>query len=83
MKIAAGLQHAQILKQELLNFRVKVNERTGNEQYEAWRENEHDDLVLATALACWYATKGEHRNKVYTDSYAQANQEYDILRWEM
>ena len=23
-----------------------------------WREGEHDDLVLAAGLACWYALRG-------------------------
>jgi hypothetical protein len=30
---------------------------SGNEQYGAWREGEHDDLVLAVALACWRVRK--------------------------
>ena len=25
--------------------------------YEAWREGDHDDTVLATALACWFAER--------------------------
>jgi hypothetical protein len=25
--------------------------------YGAWREGAHDDLVLATALACWYGER--------------------------
>ena len=40
--------------QELLNFKIKVNIATGNDSYEAWRENIHDDLVLCVALACWF-----------------------------
>ena len=26
----------------------------GHEQMASWRESVHDDLVLATALACWW-----------------------------
>jgi len=55
LKIAYTLEHAETLKSELLNFRVKVNISTGHDSYEAWREGDHDDLVLATALACWYS----------------------------
>jgi len=55
LKIANILEHAETLKSELLNFRVKVNISTGHDSYEAWREGDHDDLVLATALACWYS----------------------------
>jgi hypothetical protein len=34
-----------------------VNISTAHDSYEAWREGDHDDLVLATALACWRAAK--------------------------
>jgi phage FluMu gp28-like protein len=50
LKIADTLEHAETLKSELLNFRVKVNISTGHDSYEAWREGD-DDLVLAAALA--------------------------------
>ena len=29
----------------------------GNDTYEAWRESDHDDLVLAAALATWFGEK--------------------------
>jgi hypothetical protein len=54
LKIAKELELAPILKKELLNFRVKVDPKTAHDSYEHWREGDHDDLVLATALACWY-----------------------------
>jgi hypothetical protein len=53
LKIAEELPLAEVLKQELLNFRVKINIATAHDSYEAWREGDHDDLVLAVALACW------------------------------
>ena len=59
LKIASSLEHAETLRSELLNFRVKVNISTGHDSYEAWREGDHDDLVLAAALAAWNAHKGE------------------------
>ena len=54
LKIAPELELAPVLKKELLNFRVKIDPRTAHDSYEHWREGDHDDLVLATALACWY-----------------------------
>lgn len=45
---------ADILIREMRNFSVKVTP-AGNEQFEAWREGQHDDLVLAVALSCWCA----------------------------
>jgi hypothetical protein len=54
LKVAAGLPEAATLKKELLNFRVKVNPATAHDSYEHWREGDHDDLVLAVAMACWF-----------------------------
>jgi len=28
---------------------------TGHDSYEAWREGDHDDIVLSLAVACWSA----------------------------
>jgi hypothetical protein len=52
LKIAAGLAEAETLRKELLAFKCKVTV-AGNESFEAWRERDHDDLVLAVALSCW------------------------------
>jgi len=52
LRIAAGLSLAEVLVQELLNFKAKISS-SGHDSYEAWREGQHDDLVLAVALACW------------------------------
>jgi hypothetical protein len=53
LKIAQQMPLAETLRQELLNFRVKINIATGHDSYEAWREGDHDDLVLAVAIATW------------------------------
>jgi hypothetical protein len=37
---------------ELENFRVKVT-TARTDTFEAWREGQNDDLVLAVALAAW------------------------------
>jgi hypothetical protein len=57
LKIASGLELAEVLRAELLNFRIKVNISTAHDSYEAWREGDHDDLVLAAALAAWGASR--------------------------
>jgi len=54
LRIAQTLPHAQLLVSEMLAFRVKIS-ATGHDSYEAWREKEHDDLVLAAAMGCWFA----------------------------
>jgi hypothetical protein len=57
LKIADGLPLAKLLTEELLGFQVKISE-AGRDSYGAWREGAHDDLVLATALACWLSDRG-------------------------
>jgi hypothetical protein len=52
LRIAAGLPDAPTLLKELMAMRVKVS-TAGNEQFAAWREGAHDDLVLAVSLASW------------------------------
>jgi hypothetical protein len=54
---AAGLPLLAVLQAELVNFRQRIDPVTAHESYSAWRERDHDDLVLALALACWL---GEH-----------------------
>ena len=59
LKIAKELTLAQTLADELRGFRVEItnsgHERYGNDVGQAmWREQDHDDLVLATALAVWF-----------------------------
>jgi hypothetical protein len=58
LKIAYTLEHAETLERELLNFQVKVNVSSGHDSYDAWREGDHDDLVLAAALVAWKARTG-------------------------
>jgi hypothetical protein len=57
LKIAEGMELWPPLKKELLNFRRKINLKTAHDSYEHWREGDHDDLVLAAALACWWITR--------------------------
>jgi hypothetical protein len=57
LKMAEGVTLWPALREELLNFRRKINLKTAHDSYQHWRESDHDDLVLATALACWRATR--------------------------
>ncbi len=63
LQIASRLREAETLARELLNMRVKVSS-AGHDSYAAGRENVHDDLVLAVALACWRA-KGNLSRPVF------------------
>ncbi len=52
LKIAEGIAEGERLVEEMAGMRVRVTP-SGREQYGTWRAGEHDDLVLAVALACW------------------------------
>jgi hypothetical protein len=60
LKVAAGLPLAEALSREMASFRSAVK-LSGGEDEITWREREHDDLVLAVALAAW---EGERIRRV-------------------
>ena len=53
LRVAPALEHAQTLLAEMGTFKVRIDPATAHDSYSAWREGQHDDLVLATALLCW------------------------------
>jgi hypothetical protein len=57
LQVAEDMKLWPELKKELLNFKRKINLKTGHDSYEHWRESDHDDLVLACALACWWVRR--------------------------
>jgi len=61
LKVAEGLELWPALRKELLAFRRKINLKTAHDSYEHWRDSDHDDLVLAVALACWWARRRQSR----------------------
>ncbi len=71
-RYAADLPIVATLVEELTSFELRVNERTGHDTYEAWREGVHDDLVLAVAIACWYAER---------ELEARYQRDLEDLRW--
>jgi hypothetical protein len=56
LQIARRLPDAALLVRELQNFQVKIT-AAANETFGVWRDGQHDDLVLAVALACWWAER--------------------------
>ncbi len=56
LKIARGLPEAPQFVEELQSFKMKIT-LAGNDTYEAWRESDHDDRVIAAAMAAWYGEK--------------------------
>ncbi len=58
LQVHMGLPFAELLLSELEGFNRETNQRGhtsfGSDVGVLWRERDHDDLVLATALALWY-----------------------------
>ena len=54
--IAGGMEFCDKLLEEMREMRVRIT-AAGNEQFGAWREGSHDDLVFAVALSCWGVRK--------------------------
>jgi hypothetical protein len=61
LQIAEALPLTPILTSELQAFRVKIDPLTTHDSYSFWRERDHDDLVLALALACWWGQYSPRR----------------------
>lgn len=56
IEISQDLKLASRFKQQLLKFTAKIT-RNRNMTFEALTEEDHDDLVIAVALAVWYLEK--------------------------
>lgn len=56
LKIARRVPLAAVLVEELKTFEVRHG-AAGRDAYGAWREGSHDDLVLAVAVAAWWAER--------------------------
>jgi hypothetical protein len=63
LQVVADGPHVEVLRGELRAFKVKVNSNQ-NESFESWREADHDDLVLGSALAVWAGERLRQRHRV-------------------
>jgi hypothetical protein len=57
LRIPSRLPEAKLLTRELLNFQVRFTP-SANEVFGAGHQG-HDDMVLAVAVACWFAERGQ------------------------
>jgi hypothetical protein len=62
IKVPPTVPQAQILVQELLNFKAKIRTQSDDTLAE-WREGPHDDLVFAVAIAAWIGEKASPGGK--------------------
>jgi hypothetical protein len=64
LQILRTLPDAAVLVRELETFKVRIT-ASANETFEAWREGQHDDMVLALGVACWVGEHGLRRMQVW------------------
>jgi hypothetical protein len=64
LHVAPALPHTPTLLRELEGYQMRIT-AAAHILYGQWREGEHDDLVLALALACWYGERGRRRVQVF------------------
>lgn len=57
LKLIEGVDDIDVFFEQLEGFGYKVNRDTGTLAYEAMKAKIHDDLVMSTALAVWYAER--------------------------
>jgi hypothetical protein len=79
LQIASRIPFREELMTEMAAMRVKVT-TAGHEQYGAWREGSHDDLVFAVALACWGAGKAQAGSGWWTNRDGAAIVERGVRR---
>jgi hypothetical protein len=60
LRIARRMREAGSLVRELLDVRIAAGLRLGRVRIGAEGSGEHDDLVIALALACWRARRREN-----------------------
>jgi hypothetical protein len=69
-RAAKGLKEAEVLFKEGQNFQWKVS-AAGNDQYGAWRDGQHDDLLLAVAIAVWWGEQHRYQPLASMDGKQQ------------
>jgi hypothetical protein len=60
LQVVASGPTVEVLRNELRSFKVKITS-SANATFEAWREADHDDVLLATALSCWLGNRTKER----------------------
>ncbi len=74
VKFAKGLD-ADMVKQLLHEFQTFKDKRAEGKGLEAWREKDHDDLVLSLAMNVWWVLKSAGINLVQKRKY-QTSKDY-------
>lgn len=70
LRFASGLPLLDVLRKELLAFSAKVS-KSGADRYEAMRESDHDDLVIALAFAAWHSNSNKREERRFVSRTGQ------------
>jgi hypothetical protein len=81
LKFAEGLDPAIVeqIRHEFSTFVPKPKENRGT-SYEAWREKDHDDIILALAMNVWWVYRN-HGMQVVRKRAFNTSEDYDPLRF--
>ena len=83
LMVAEGLELWPALREELLGFGRKQNPKTSHVYYEHHRSSDHDDLVLAAALACWGIARRERKARRVARAYSTGEPSPVVPRFPM
>jgi hypothetical protein len=81
LKFAEGLDQALVdqIRHEFATF-VPKPKTGGGTSYEAWREKDHDDIILALAMNVWWIYRS-HGIQVVRKRILRTENDYDPLRF--
>lgn len=80
MLIAKNLKYTAAIREELTSY-VKITKGT-RDKFQAWREEDHDDLTLALAIAAWYARLTGGAEERLLKMGRRKRTDWDPLAWE-
>jgi hypothetical protein len=80
LKILEGTKDMDAFFNQLDVFGYKINSDTGTLSYEAMQAKIHDDLVISTALAVWYAERVRPWT-YFNEAEEKKDEGWDALRW--
>jgi hypothetical protein len=76
IKIVPGMALTDTYIREMANFTIKIKNET-SASYEAWREADHDDLVLSVGMAAWWVLFSRSQQLHYNPIDKEPEERYD------
>lgn len=59
VQVSNGIEPKMLarLKREMADFKTKISRRSATEQFGAWQDGQHDDIIFSLMIAIWLAEK--------------------------